>query len=130
MCEEAKEIDQLWSYVVGDYYYDKSGSYLNREGKHEGGIHVVEAQTLTEIYEGTFIRSKAFWLPRQDQLQEMANLSVPEEAIKEISDFFRGETKDNRNFYKSMEQLWLAFIMRRNYNKAWSEETWIVVEDS
>ncbi len=33
------------------------------------------------------MRSEAIWLPRQDQLQEMANVTEPEEAVRKINIF-------------------------------------------
>jgi len=124
MCEKAKEIDRLWTYVVGDFYYDKSAAYINREGRSEGGVSVMELKTFNDIIEGAFMRSKAIWLPRQDQLQEMVNLTEPEEAIQKIKDFYEREKKEKRDFYKTMEQLWLAFVMKARYNKKWEEGEW------
>ena len=47
------------------------------------------------------------WLPRQDQLQEMVE-------------------KDNFSVKAtSMEQLWLAFVMKEKYNKQWNGEGWV-----
>ncbi len=42
MCEKAKEIDRLWTYFVGDFYYDKSSAYISSEGRSEGGVYVVD----------------------------------------------------------------------------------------
>ena len=68
------------------------------------------------------------WLPRQDQLQEMAwkgsllNLNI--EFIK----FLELERAPSyaANF-TSMEQLWLAFVQKELHQKVWSGKEWIKV---
>lgn len=72
------------------------------------------------------------WLPRQDQLQEMVKY-----AYKDIK--IEVDIKLNRfwNWYRemqvkikgshpfaSMEQLWLAFVMKEKYNKIWDGKEW------
>ena len=69
------------------------------------------------------------WLPRQDQLQEMIPLIVegqtgyPEVSAAVLNKFL---TFQWNGFYKSMEQLWLAFVMKEKCNKIWDGEAWIV----
>ena len=72
------------------------------------------------------------WLPRQDQLQEMVDLPYlvkfecqHERIIGELIVF--GSDKHSKVFMvsgKSMEQLWLAFVMKEKYNKTWDGEKW------
>ena len=75
---------------------------------------------------------ECIWLPRQDQLQEMANKPIDElwcdfsawvdiRAIRGMGDYRLRE-------YKSFEQLWLAFVMWQKYNKMWNGETWEINE--
>ena len=70
---------------------------------------------------------KAIWLPRQDQLQEMVELPRP----KLVTEFYTFAVCSEvegvlaLNYYRSMEQLWLAFVMKEKYNKTWSEEEWL-----
>lgn len=80
------------------------------------------------------------WLPRQDQLQEMVN-ELPEwqkhiiNRLYAFADFvhkepylpkhFKDIEKDEAcHFFTSMEQLWLAFVMKEKYNKIWYGEDW------
>ena len=66
------------------------------------------------------------WFPiyRQDQLQEMVRQGN-ELPFEMIGRMFRWASKGNILFVKnSMEQLWLAFVMKEKYNKTWSEEKW------
>ena len=62
------------------------------------------------------------WLPRQDQLQEM--LDVHHYTLLEKCWDFAQST--NGWMFDSMEQLWLAFVMKEKYNKLWNGEGWQV----
>ncbi len=79
------------------------------------------------------------WLPRQDQLQEMLDTDIFKILDRfiswignwdcEINDYcvlngFRLEIEE----YKSMEQLWLAFVMKEKYNKVWNGKDWEVIK--
>jgi len=76
------------------------------------------------------------WLPRQDQLQEMLRRDGDD-----FNSWFRGHitftfsemsalpswcSDDGREIkFTSMEQLWLAYAMFKNYGKSWDGENWI-----
>ena len=67
------------------------------------------------------------WLPRQDQLQEMVcggwglqTICTRIEEFSKASDGGVSITIDG-----SMEQLWLAFVMKEKYNKIWNGEEWL-----
>ena len=124
MCERAEEIQKRQPFLTTLYSvnipeYDLDGNcWLNKNNK-------------------CFI-----WLPRQDQLQDMlkiTHLTNPynligflwnvlnenetcpdeepcEECIKEAM-YWRS--------FESLEQLWLAFIMRELYLKIWNGKNWI-----
>ena len=72
------------------------------------------------------------WLPRQDQLIDML-VGVGDyyyNALLPLYNWTRGgpapddwRTKDSRNF-TSMEQLWLAFVMKELYSKTWTGSEW------
>lgn len=126
MCEKSEEIQGLrkekrtvpfWGERLcdnpqnGDYYGDSEGE--------------------TYLIAGTFgIAGYIIWLPRQDQLQEMINESwenVLYEFYQFISDDDCGRTyysEDKVNKYESMEQLWLAFVMKEKYSKVWNGKEW------
>ena len=69
-----------------------------------------------------------WWLPRQDQLQEMVlkerqdiwMLHCDFNSFVEVVFIRAGETRE----FKSYEQLWLAFAMREAYGKRWNGEGW------
>ncbi|KKL53874.1 hypothetical protein LCGC14_2271070 [marine sediment metagenome] len=80
------------------------------------------------------------WLPRQDQLQEML---LEDESywryqryqsdaryldiIDDIRAFFHGKCGQGADLILSLEQLWLAFVMRMEHSKVWNGEEWDAV---
>lgn len=67
-----------------------------------------------------------YWLPRQDQLQEMiTDNGYFRFSLIELFYRFCMNMMDILRF-TSMEQLWLAFVMKTKYNKIWDGEDWIV----
>ncbi len=68
------------------------------------------------------------WLPLQDQLQEMVI-----QPMQTIIDLVINITRFGATAYpkrcawdsfSSMEQLWLAFVMKEKHNKTWNGEEW------
>jgi len=75
------------------------------------------------------------WLPRQDQLQEMVDanhLDNHRYSNRMVIQFFPivMPTCDIEECAKvkinSMEQLWLAFVMKEKFNKTWDGKNWSV----
>jgi hypothetical protein len=69
------------------------------------------------------------WLPRQDQLQEMIKdkFRDNDELLCEFYDCcFGGIVGDEfkKRNEMSLEQLWLAFIMKEKFNKTWDKDKW------
>ena len=70
------------------------------------------------------------WWPiyRQDQLQEMANTKWPWPMyLFRFYEFIQQEYLYNAEEWKpiadySMEQLWLAFVMKEKFGKTWDDE--------
>ncbi|KKK58601.1 hypothetical protein LCGC14_3042760 [marine sediment metagenome] len=65
------------------------------------------------------------WLPRQDQLQEMVGYKgLPYLLTQTFERSVNGEscnyTWNNGEHFTSMEQLWLAFVMKEKYDKVWN----------
>ena len=62
------------------------------------------------------------WLPRQDQLQEMSEY-FPSTLL--LNSMFWNFAKDcYLPDEASMEQLWLAFVMKELHNKQWTGSEW------
>ena len=121
MCEKAEEIQEKFNWYKGDYYAHQSSIYLWGNGKE-----IWVAYNLGETKGVRYI-----WLPRQDQLQEMV---ARNNNYQLLTDFYNW---CDENFYQwldkklvqnlgqlSMEQLWLAFVIKEKYNKIWNGKDW------
>ena len=125
MCEKAEEIQKEWIPAIGDYI-DPDGIvsiitsvYQSDEGYCSIGTNNVNT------YGQMHPKSMFFWLPRQDQLQEMVadELVGLQTVCAVIYDFAisAGETS-GITIDGTMEQLWLSFIMHEKYQKQWNSE--------
>ena len=72
------------------------------------------------------------WLPRQDQLQEMVSdqigLWVMLEWICQFQQGYFAKPNTEERYepnVDSMEQLWLAFVMKEKHMKTWDGDKWI-----
>ena len=63
------------------------------------------------------------WLPRQDQLQEMVNWEKIF-IVREGKEYQQRSLGDILLRANSMEQLWLAFVMKEKFNKEWDGKEW------
>ena len=103
--------------------------------------------TLPKVgYQGENVFGEGVWLPTQAQLQAML-LSSERDFIELLEEFYwewagykteekhpwreQIETEDKvkiREDFTSMEQLWLAFVMKEKYNKVWADGDWKEIE--
>ncbi len=108
MCEKAEEI-QPGELNPGDFYVTKMNvyNYIHR---------ICSVQMRRRFFQ---IR-----LHRQDQLQEMLMVNGNLTAL--MQDLWRYASKEfDLDWSKStMEQLWLAFVMKEKYNKIWNGKEW------
>jgi len=121
MCEMAEEIQEAWEPAEGDWIIEKDFPKIPlvlKDGFRNGSF-------VTEIHWGeddVLEKDKSIWLPRLDQLQDM----VGDNWIQVFHDFVGwvnvefGTGVDEFYFqtcelFSSMEQLWLAFVMKKKY---------------
>ena len=116
MCEKAEEIQKEWSPQNGDFFFTNK-------------VYVW----------GYYECKKGIWLPRQDQLQEMMKENNIEKLHMKFNSFLYQEYNKLRLMkgqstcsditpfiiFTTMEQLWLAFVMKEKYNKIWNGKDWI-----
>jgi len=129
MCEKAKEIQaQVEIKRTGDFYFHE---LTYRElGGYIGGTFI-EAESChgqSTMYENYYKKSiRWVWLPRQDQLQCMMRFKYPINCGIQIGLYLREiDVIDYKEMWEwSMEQLCLAFVMKKKYNKIWSGKNWI-----
>ncbi len=125
MCEKADEIQKYRnekdSFDIGDVV-------LNPYCLGGATVHTVS---------GFLKTGDIIWLPRQDQLQDMVSdkwtiqemLLVFDGFIFPHSSKWTKESAAKRRKYASqfilsMEQLWLAFVMKEKFNKKWNGKVW------
>ena len=135
MCEKAEEIQKL-----ADKYWDRfsiacwhSPNHVRCKGHFEDWhmaykycpvcgkpLKITPEYSICTRMEG----NDGTWLPRQDQLQEMA---FPDEStsVRQMVEPFYEFVKSTNLICASMEQLWLAFVMKERYSKLWNGEEWI-----
>lgn len=127
MCREAEEIREEHKEEIGDYLAGSTSLWI-RIGYDERD-RCFEYIKLLGFNEQKF--RKKIWLPRQDQLQAMLekNLRL---LIHDFEHFTRCASEQNDGKYikinlsafTTMEQLWLAFVMKEKYNKIWEGNQW------
>jgi len=132
MCEKAREIQAQWVQGKGDWFVSEDDSVrCCVSASYESAI-IRKGFRITEN-EGVIRLSKYIWLPRLEQLMDMAqkkNIShgnsvhvfyhwtkIPYDA----SDRFPGK------IFTSVEQSWLAFVMQIKYFKKWNGKDWTTI---
>lgn len=99
--------------------------------KIRGDEYIISIESNNEknvlIEEGT--KGGMYWLPRQDQLQDMVK-DEPRNLVIDIYDWTEESLLNGIEAEKftSMEQLWLAFVMSEKYNKKWIKENWVRIK--
>ena len=146
MCEKAEEIQAL-KRIGSLIHRTKTGDILSLD-LEDGDFFtkpldftlyaVFVAPREVEIDMG-YSELNRVWLPRQDQLQEMVDfkpfysINSKENAKYDLNIFMRfcewgyGSSifvKQPKELFPSMEQLWLAFVMKERYKKVWDGEEW------
>lgn len=126
MCDKADEIQGQWSPAHGDFF-------VGQDGRIECWVDLIHAQRnmtgnweVRETGEGVIKVWKYIWLPRLDQLMELAQ--VPSLRFEKVTQLFFDWTRthypgcegDARGVFSSLEQTWLAFIMQRKFRKNWN----------
>lgn len=129
MCIKATEIQERWQHVPGDFFTTINGevAVLSKWSS----LMPLEYQVVNNEHE-TDRGVPYTWLPRQDQIQGML-YEIWDESISfmekqnNLIDFFDAYgingTKSQRDF-KTMEQAWIALLMKEQYNKLWNGEDW------
>lgn len=153
MCEKAIEIQKLHKPAICDKYICDCGSCKERldihyihdydmdklnnrdltnvEPHYSALVRMADVATFVAFYHGRSEEDLSYiWLPQQEDLQGMVDIG----ENRRLYFFDRGLSVNNgqNNFlYKidgnSMDQLWLAFVMKEKFNKTWDGAEWIRV---
>ena len=118
MCDEAEEIQKKWKGMTADFYI-----YKYQKG--------TRSHIRTNPYYGSH-PNQGIWLPRQDQLQDMVTATSIEDLMLDLLSFtsrhLDNPFTDYARKFTSMEQLWLAYVMRRKFDKVWSGNRWVLTK--
>jgi hypothetical protein len=111
MCEKAEEIQAMkpHSFFDGGIELERGDYYYNVQSRKTG------------VQTSSWRNFRNLWLPRQDQLQEMAFDKVTIDCLEGFRLFFI-HFQDN---FDTMEQLWLAYVMKTKFSKTWNGEEWV-----
>lgn len=114
MCGKAKEIQKAWKPELADWFYSK--------GMDDSVLILgFTKESRREI-------EKGIWLPTQEHLQEMMTkqgyfrFSLIELFYHFANNMFGVSLKKQK--YNSMNELWLAFVMKEKYHKVWNGKDW------
>jgi hypothetical protein len=120
MCDKAEEIQQIKrqksypSNLISQFWQTLEPRIIDIAG-----------DVLTKILDTTNFQGYHYiWLPRQDQLQEMIGDIPYYQKLRLIYESFLNGIAFEKNF-TSMEQLWLAFVMKEKFNKTWDGTEWV-----
>lgn len=124
-CEKAVEIQKQWELMSGDFFTRSLTDmvYTLDQGELDN-INGIDRDRCHKMPYFIWIGSK-IWLPRQDQLQGMLkdkyswSNNIPHHLIWDFSSFV-----ENHGRIKTMEQLWLAFVMQVKFGKVWNGKDW------
>jgi hypothetical protein len=129
MCEQAHEIQSQWSPRHGDFFVGENGKirpwliHVNNEQDMVKGIHVQFDNGMPKL-------TRYIWLPRLDQLMEMAQ--DPGRRFENTTQIFFDWAKSPyqllapppQKIFNSLEKLWLCFLMHKKFTKQWDGEDW------
>jgi len=139
MCQKAEDIQHAWMPRQCDFIIEQEvveqGLSSCKQGA--GEVQVVDLYYQDQESEGyrqecEDLKNNAFWLPRQDQLQnimepDIAKVSflVNEVLSKPYYYPLKNVLVEPASVFYSLEQLWLAYVIKEKFNKAWNEEEWV-----
>ena len=135
-CEQAEEIQKAWKPKMGDWVsYNNTIQVLDTQPVYNEVmlyyndliINNAICDKKIEIHKHRITKDKMFYLPTQEQLQEMIKLKHDPYCGALLSKFYDWYNK-NYISLESMNELWLAFVMKEKYNKIWTGEKWVKAE--
>ena len=116
-CPEIQEQRVKVEYIAkqmkqGDYYWTKCFQK----------VELADSQGAT--YTGQEIFGNIIWLPTQSQLQAMVGGKYIGFGLFSACNNWRETNIHYTDKFTSMEQLWLAFVMKELHGKTWTGTVW------
>ena len=125
MCEEAKEMQTIQEYTISNLV--KIDNHIlvvtHDDGESLWGV-CFETRNIIAVCKK---KNHIVYIFCQSQLQETVKPAsgYTWDYIRILWDWIQNKAKYIKQF-TSMEQLWLAFVMKEKYNKVWNGKTWEV----
>lgn len=125
-CEKAIEIQKLWKNKISEESGGtfSNGNMIDTSNGYWVMVRVFWNESDFVAYKGS--KENYFWLPRQDQLQEMLRSKYDIRTMCwDFNGFIGGRRAGYSMQFTSMEQLWLAFVMQVKFGKVWNGKGWV-----
>lgn len=139
MCHKAEDIQNAWrprqcDFIIEQGTVDEGLSFC-KQGAGEvrvAELYYEDPESQEYEQECEELKNMAVWLPRQDQLQCMIEpdeskvyLIIDNVLSARYRDFSKDTDIEANRMFHSMEQLWLAYVMKVHFSKVWNEVEWI-----
>lgn len=130
LCTRAEEVQAQWTPAHGDFFVGKNGQIECWVDAVHAKHRVQQGFGISRQGEKVICLTPYIWLPRLDQLMELAQ--VPGRRFENVSqEFFTwaktGYGQENElpsHIFTSLEQVWLAFVMQCRQGKVWNGSSW------
>ena len=138
MCEKAEEIQKLWKYKMGDWFFqDTKVDILEQNFQDDYKGDEWKTRKVRIFGSG---ENKAIWLPTQEQLWNMLpEIKNKVHVVFRFNKFLSGKyindsahvaflvlsnmpKEDEEDF--SISELLFCFVMKELYNKIWTGKDW------
>ena len=136
MCKGAREIQACWNHKTGDVFATINGEVLFWVPGKFGAPEIKKGFGVTRN-DNVVTLDPYTWLPRYSQLIE-ATQANSKRSFRDVTFHFytwldspygKKEKHRPKEIFTSNEQIWLAYIMERRYNKTWSGSLWFTTTD-
>lgn len=142
MCNKATEIQDTYRQnfdfnLEQSYFYDNETKEIVLIGVKMIGkfkYYLANRDNFVGQEIDSLDNSNYFWLPRQDQLQEVLFKDVKNCNIflgrvlnlQVYLETFYDNTEESDTTIDSFEKLLLSLLMKQDYNKIWKDNNWII----
>jgi len=126
MCEASEEIQKLQPHILTSTHL-KGNIFICTDKESANYFWRIEVfnELPDDVGSPCYSHTRNIWLPTQEQLQEMIlNHGHPGYDNGGILFGIMKFADDNKLGEISMNELWLAFVMKEKYNKVWTGEKW------
>ncbi|MFP4257806.1 MAG: hypothetical protein ACLFRE_02290 [Desulfovermiculus sp.] len=130
LCTRAEEVQAQWTPAHGDFFVGKNGQIECWVDAVHGKRRVWKGFGISKQEKKIISLTPYIWLPRLDQLMELAQIlgrrfeDVSQEFFTWVKTAYASNNELPSNTFTSLEQLWLAFVMQGRQGKVWNGSSW------